>query len=80
MKHLERRIMQMGFHILQEKEDLVYFEKTFFREKCDDHMVFILFDRKGNRIHSIEPYTSDKMEPVSNDSYWNLFKKKRKTS
>ena len=82
MKHLEKRIIQLGFNVLQEKEDLIYFEKTFFNMKNDDHKVFVIYDRKENKIKSIDPYrfTDENMELVPQHGYWNLFKKKKRTS
>lgn len=84
MKRLEKRIVQLGFTVLQEKEDLVYYEKTFWNAKQDDHKVFVLYDRSENRIASIDPYrlgTDDcDVEPIAHHGYWNLFTSSKRTS
>lgn len=63
MKTLEKHFYQLGFEKLQEKEDFIYFEKTISdRKKDETHQLCIRFDKKKNKINSMDTFLINSLE------------------
>jgi hypothetical protein len=48
----EAKMFEMGFKKLQEKEKLVFFEKT-----MNDEQMFLIYDKENKRVKSLDSYT-----------------------
>jgi len=53
LKFDEKKLYQSGFKKLQEKEDLIYYEK--FNE--NDEQIFVIYDKHTKNIKSIDTYS-----------------------
>lgn len=48
---IEKKLYQMGFEKLQEKESMIYYEKNDEKEQ-----IYIIFDKKNKKIKSMDSY------------------------
>lgn len=49
----EKKLRNSGFSVLQEKENMIYYEK--FTE--NEEQLFVIFDRETQKIKSIDSYS-----------------------
>lgn len=58
LKFDEKQLYQSGFKKLQEKEDMIYYEK--FTNK--NEQIFVIYDKNNHKIKSIDTYSFDNNE------------------
>jgi hypothetical protein len=53
----EKKLLESGFNKLQEKEDMVYYEKL-----KDNTQIFAIYDKNNEKITSVDMYSFSDME------------------
>lgn len=56
MKHIEKALQKEGFHVLQEKEDLIYFDKTWDTNDKMVQQISLVYDKMNKKIQSIDMF------------------------
>lgn len=64
---MEATLSTMGFKRLQEKENVIYYEKQMDEETC-----YLMFDKQKKKIKSVDVYRIEQgeMKVVHQDPYW----------
>lgn len=56
MNKFEKKLINAGFHKLQEKEDMIYYDKTIDCQDSSFQQICLVYDRLNKKVQSVNSF------------------------